>query len=144
MIRKSEICDKIQQFLKSEEEQVNTQRIRPQQKKTKANQVIEEARKAEETPTEPTAKSIEGFDEFERYITDKNNKELTNAKLAEILIRNGITDPKTGNKFYIRTPDGTKKKIAMLHGNSNPVTKTILVELLKKSFNDKKIKNYRN
>ena len=90
------------------------------------------------------ATSVEGFDEFQRYITDKNNKEITNAKLAEILIKNGITDPKTGNKFYIRTPDGTKKKIAMIHGNSNPVTKTILTELLLKSFNDKKINNYLN
>ena len=77
-----------------------------------------------------TSSSVEGFDEFQRYITDKNNKELTNAKLAEILIRHNIKDPNTGKTFYIRTPDGTKKKIAMIHGNSNPVTKTILTELL--------------
>ena len=39
-----------------------------------------------------------------------------------------------GNEFYIRTPTGTKKKIAMIHGNSNPVSKTILTELLRDKY----------
>jgi hypothetical protein len=106
-----------------------------------------ETRKAETVEEEneiPTSTSVEGYDDFVKYITDKNNKELTKAKLAEILIRNGITDPKTGNKFYIRTPDGTKKKIAMIHGNSNPVTKTALTELLRDKYKPGFVYKYLN
>ena len=95
-----------------------------------------ETRKAEEEGPESlvVGSSIEGYDDFQKYITGKNNKELTNAQLAEILIKNGVKDPNTGKSFYIRTPEGTKKKIAMIHGNSNPVNKTILIELLQKEY----------
>ena len=97
------------------------------------SKVIDE-QPTEEITTEPLATSVEGFDDYQRYITDKNNKELTNAKLAEILIKNNVKDPKTGNAFYIRKPEGTKKKIAMIHGNPNPVTKTALTELLLSAY----------
>ena len=107
----------------------------------------EEARKAEETPTEPTAKGVEGYDDFVEYIS---RKKTYNWMLANILIKNGITDPKTGNGFYvaeIKDPNkkrDTKKQKAMMHGSTKTLDKTYLTELLRQKYNDGLIKNYLN
>ncbi len=96
---------------------------------------------AEDTQTEPTAKGVEGYDDFVKYISNKNTY---NWKLADILIKNGITDPKTGNGFYIRKIKGSDKQIAMIHGSNKTVDKTYLTELLRQKYNEGLIKNYLN
>ena len=86
----------------------------------------EEARKAEETPTEPRATSVEGFDEFSKYI---NSKDTYNWKLGEILIKNGITDPATGNQFYINNSNQVLRR-----GGKTAFNKTQLTELLRTKY----------
>ncbi len=97
--------------------------------------------KVEDTQTKPTAKGVEGYDDFVKYISNKNTY---NWKLADILIKNGITDPKTGNGFYIRKVKGSDKQIAMMHGSTTTLYKNFLAGLLMKKYNDGLIKNYLN
>jgi hypothetical protein len=97
--------------------------------------------KAEDTQTESTAKGVEGYDDFIKYISNKNTY---NWMLANILIKNGITDPKTGNGFYVSKVKGSEKQIARMHGSTNTLDKTYLSELLRKKYNDGLIKNYLN
>ncbi len=102
----------------------------------------EDARKAEETTeSQEVGSSVEGYDDFVKYISNKNTY---NWKLADILIKNGITDPKTGNGFYIRKIKGSDKQIAMIHGSNKTVDKTYLTELLRQKYNEGLIKNYLN
>jgi hypothetical protein len=54
--------------------------------------------------------------------------------LASILIKNGITDPKTGNGFYVRKIKKINKQIAMMHGSTYTLDKTYLSELLRKNI----------
>ena len=86
----------------------------------------EEARKAEETPTEPRATSVEGFDEFSKYI---NSKDTYNWRLGEILIKNGITDPATGSPFYINNSNQVLRR-----GGKTAFNKTQLTELLRTKY----------
>ena len=109
-----------------------------------------ESRKAEavvEENKEPAAQGVEGYEDFVKYISNKNTY---NWMLANILIKNGITDPKTGNGFYVaeikdpKKKKDTKKQVARMHGSTNTLDKTYLSELLRKKYNDGLIKNYLN
>ena len=86
----------------------------------------EDVRKAEETTTEPTAKGVEGYDDFVKYIS---HKDTYNWKLGEILIKNGITDPATGSQFYINNSNQVLRR-----GGKTAFNKTQLTELLREKY----------
>ena len=92
----------------------------------KYKEQTQETRKAEETTTEPVATSIEGFDEFSKYINSKNTY---NWRLGEILIKNGITDPATGSQFYINSSNQVLRR-----GGKTAFNKTQLTELLREKY----------
>ena len=110
-------------------------------KKYKKQTVDVRKAEAEEPESQEVGSSVEGYDDFVKYISNKNTY---NWKLADILIKNGITDPKTGNGFYIRKVKGSDKQIAMMHGSNKTVDKTYLTELLRQKYNEGLIKNYLN
>ena len=62
--------------------------------------------------------------------------------LANILIKNDISDPNTGNGFYVRKVKGSDKQIAVMHGSTNTLHKTYLSELLRQKYNEGLIKKY--
>ena len=87
---------------------------------------------AEEPDNEEIGSSIEGYDEFQKYITDKEkkkSKQLTNATLGKILIKNKITDPTTGKAFVIDPSNRVHVK-----GNSAALNNTQLTELLLNNY----------
>ena len=87
---------------------------------------------AEETDNEAIGSSIEGYDEFQKYITDKEKKrkkEITNATLGKILIKNKINDPATGKVFVLDGYNRVKVK-----GNSTALNNTQLTELLLNNY----------
>ena len=94
-----------------------------------------ETRKAEETTDEneiPTSSSVEGYDDFVKYITDKEKKksrELTNATLGKILIKNKVADPVTGKPFIVDTYGRVKVK-----GSSTAITNQVLTDLLRENY----------
>ena len=102
----------------------------------KYKEQTKETRKAEETTTEPVATSIEGFDEFSKYINSKNTY---NWRLGEILIKNGITDPATGSQFYINNSNQVLRR-----GGKTAFNKNFLAGLLMKKYNEGLIKKYLN
>jgi len=94
-----------------------------------------ESRKAEkviEENVEPTSTSIEGYDDFVKYITDKEKKksrELTNATLGKILIKNKVADPSTGKPFIVDGYGRVKVK-----GSSTAITNQVLTDLLRDKY----------
>ena len=97
---------------------------------TAQNRQAEE--KQAEEPSEPTSTSIEGYDEFQKYITDKEKKrkkEITNGILGKMLIKNNIKDPKTGKPFIIDPSNRVKVK-----GSSTALNNTQLTELLETNY----------
>ena len=81
---------------------------------------------AEEPENKEVGSSIPGFDTFQKYI---NHKDTYNWKLGEILIRNGIKDPKTGNEFYINNSNQVLRR-----GGKTALNKTQLTELLREKY----------
>ena len=81
---------------------------------------------AEEPENKEVGSSIPGYDEFQKYI---NHKDTFNWKLGEILIRNGIKDPKTGNSFYINNSNQVLRR-----GGKTALNKTQLTELLREKY----------
>ncbi len=118
-----------------EDEKVDIPAISEEDMK-KYKKQTEDVRKAEETTTEPTAKGVEGYDDFVKYIS---RKETYNWMLGEILIKNGITDPATGNQFYINNSNQVLRR-----GGKTAFNKNFLAGLLMKKYNDGLIKNYLN
>ena len=95
-----------------------------------------ETRQAESTTPEPdneaVGSSIEGYDEFQKYITDKEKKrkkEITNGTLGKMLIKNKITDPTTGKVFVLDSYNRVHVK-----GNSTALNNTQLTELLLNNY----------
>ena len=91
-----------------------------------------QAETVEEDNEIPTSTSIEGYDEFVKYITDKEKKksrELTNATLGKILIKNKITDPATEKVFIVDSYGRVKVK-----GSSTAVTNQQLTDLLRDKY----------
>jgi len=124
-----------QPVLAIEDEPVDLPTISDEDMK-KYKEQTKETRKAEETTTEPTAKGVEGYDDFVKYIS---HKDTYNWKLGEILIKNGITDPATGNQFYINNSNQVLRR-----GGKTAFNKNFLAGLLMKKYNDGLIKNYLN
>jgi hypothetical protein len=87
---------------------------------------------AEEPDNEEVGSSIEGYDEFQKYITDKEKKrkkEITNGTLGKMLIKNKITDPTTGKVFVLDSYNRVHVK-----GNSTALNNTQLTELLLNNY----------
>ena len=84
-----------------------------------------ETRQAESTTPEPDAEKPE-LTAFKTKI-----KSSTNKKLGNILIKNGIKEPTTGNNYYIDTYNRVK-----VRGGTRVIDKTYLTEQLLKAFND--------
>ena len=63
------------------------------------------------------------------------NKYRWNWQMGQLLIDNGIRDPKTGNEFYINPSNKV-----LIRGTKSAIDKETLKDILLKSFNDKKIK----
>jgi hypothetical protein len=57
--------------------------------------------------------------------------------MGQLLIDNGIRDPKTGNAFYINPSNKV-----LVRGTSSAIDKETLKDILLKSFNDKLIKKF--
>ncbi len=86
-----------------------------------------DARKAEETTeSQVVGSSVEGYDDFVSYISDAKVK---NADLGNILIKNNITDPKTGNPFYVNI----NNKV-LVRGSTSTLNRTQLTELLREKY----------
>jgi hypothetical protein len=131
-----------QPVLAIEDEKVDIPVISEEDMKKYKKQTVDVRKaEAEEPESQEVGSSVEGYDDFVKYISNKNTY---NWKLADILIKNGITDPKTGNGFYIRKVKGSDKQIAMMHGSNKTVDKTYLTELLRQKYNEGLIKNYLN
>jgi hypothetical protein len=81
----------------------------------------------QELDNEAVGESISGFDDFTEHINDA--KKMKNKDLGEILIRNRIKDPTTGNAFYIDNHNRV-----LVKGGSNTLNRTQLTELLKKEY----------
>ena len=95
-----------------------------------------ETRQAETTNTEPdnleVGSSIEGYDDFVKFITDKEKKksrQLTNATLGRILIKNNVLDPTTGKVFIV---DGSGR--VKVKGSSTAITNQVLTDLLRENY----------
>jgi hypothetical protein len=82
---------------------------------------------AAEPESQVVGTSIQGFDDFTAHINDAKN--VKNKDLGQILIKNKIKDPTTGNNFYI---DGHNR--VLVRGHSNALNRTQLTELLKKEY----------
>jgi hypothetical protein len=81
---------------------------------------------------EPTSTSIEGYDDFVKFITDKEKKksrQLTNATLGRILIKNKVSDPATGKAFIV---DGSGR--VKVKGSSTAITNQVLTDLLRENY----------
>jgi hypothetical protein len=118
---------------------ISEEDMKKYREQTAQNRQAEE--KQAEEPSESTSKGVEGYEDFVKHIS---HKDTYNWKLADILIKNGITDPKTGNGFYVAKIANTNKKKAMMHGSTKTLDKTYLTELLRQKYNDGLIKNYLN
>ena len=81
----------------------------------------------QELDNEAVGESISGFDDFTEHINDA--KKMKNKDLGDILIRNRIKDPTTGNAFYIDNHNRV-----LVKGGSNTLNRTQLTELLKKEY----------
>ena len=82
---------------------------------------------AEETESSVVGSSIQGYDDFVKYISDA--KKVKNGELGNILIKNNITDPKTGNPFYVNL----NNKV-LVRGTTSTLNRTQLTELLKEKY----------
>ncbi len=91
---------------------------------------------AEETESKVVGSSVEGYDDFVSYISDAK---LKNADLGNILIKNNITDPKTGNPFYVNI----NNKV-LVRGSTSTLNRTQLSGLLMEKYKKGLIKNYLN
>ncbi len=90
-----------------------------------------ETRQAESTNTEPEPNAEKPeLTAFKAKIKSSTNKELGN-----ILIKNGIKEPTTGNNYYIDTFNRVK-----VRGGTRVFDKTYLTEQLLRGFNDGLIK----
>jgi hypothetical protein len=118
---------------------ISEEDMKKYREQTAQNRQAEE--KQAEEPSEPTSKGVEGYDDFVKYI---GNPKTYNWNLANILIKNGITDPKTGNGFYVSKIKGTDKQVAKMHGSTKTLDKNYLSGLLMKKYNEGLIKNYLN
>ena len=76
---------------------------------------------------ELVGQSIAGYDEFTAHINDAKN--IKNKDLGQILIKNQIKDPTTGNSFYLDNHNRV-----LVKGSSNALNRTQLTELLKKEY----------
>jgi hypothetical protein len=83
---------------------------------------------AEEEPeSQVVGSSVQGFDEFAAHINDA--KKVKNKDLGQILIKNKIKDPQTGNPFVLDPSNRVHVK-----GNSTALNRTQLTELLKNKY----------
>ena len=82
---------------------------------------------AEEPESQVVGSSVQGFDEFVAYISDA--KKVKNGDLGDILIENNITDPKTGNPFYVNV----NNKV-LVRGSTSTLNRTQLTELLREKY----------
>ncbi len=64
---------------------------------------------------------------FVSYISDA--KKIKNGDLGNILIKNNITDPKTGNPFYVNI----NNKV-LVRGSTSTLNRTQLTELLREKY----------
>jgi len=102
---------------------------------TKLSDILKKSptKAAEEEPeSQVVGSSVAGYDDFQKYITDKElkrKKEITNAKLGRMLIQNKITDPTTGKVFVIDPSNRVHVK-----GNTNSLTNQQLTELLLNNY----------
>ena len=91
-----------------------------------------EAAAAEESENKVVGSSIEGYDDFQKYITDKEkkkSKQITNGILGKMLIKNKINDPTTGKVFVLDNSNRVHVK-----GNSTALNNTQLTELLLSNY----------
>jgi hypothetical protein len=97
---------------------------------TKLSDILKKSptKAAEEEPeSQVVGSSVEGFDEFSALINDA--KKVKNKDLGQILIKNKITDPQTGNPFVLDPSNRVHVK-----GNSTALNRTQLTELLKNKY----------
>jgi len=97
---------------------------------TKLSDILKKSptKAAEEEPeSQVVGSSIQGFDEFTAHINDAKN--VKNKDLGQILIKNKIKDPQTGNPFVLDPSNRVHVK-----GNSTALNRTQLTELLKNKY----------
>ena len=105
--------------------------LKPTPQKSPPKETIKAEIDTEENK-DPTSSSVEGYDDFVKYITDKEKKKsrkLTNATLGRILIKNKVSDPSTGKAFVIDSKGGVKVK-----GSSTAITNQVLTDLLRENY----------
>ena len=91
-----------------------------------------ETRQAESTNTEPDPNA----EKPERTAFKAKIKSSTNKELGNILIKNNIKEPTTGNDYYIDTKNRVK-----VRGGTRVFDKTYLTEQLLRAFNEEKLIN---
>ena len=82
---------------------------------------------AEEPESQVVGSSVQGFDDFTAHINDAKN--VKNKDLGQILIKNKVKDPKTGNPFVLDPSNRVHVK-----GNPTALNRTQLTELLKNKY----------
>ena len=96
-----------------------------------------ETRQAEETTDKAIDNSLDESPELRAFKDSFKNKYRWNWQMGQLLIDNGIRDPKTGNEFYINPSNKV-----LIRGTKSAIDKETLKDILLKSFNDKKIKKF--
>ena len=96
---------------------------------TKLSDILKKSptKAAEELESQVVGSSVQGFDEFAAHINDA--KKVKNKDLGQILIKNKVRDPQTGNLFVLDPSNRVHVK-----GNATALNRTQLTELLKNKY----------
>ena len=90
-----------------------------------------ETRQAESTNTETDTSHLDESPELRAFKDSFKNKYRWNWQMGQLLIDNGVKDPKTGNSFYVNP----NNKV-LVRGSSTSLDKETLKDYLLKAFND--------
>ena len=99
-------------------------------------QAEEEAAAAEDEPDTDTS-HLDESPELRAFKDSFKNKYRWNWQMGQLLIDNGIKDPKTGNNFYVNPSNKV-----LVRGSRTALDKEALKDYLLKAFNDGLIKKF--
>ena len=103
----------------------------------KYKEQTQQTRKAEQTTDKTINESLDDSPELRAFKDGFRNKYRWNWQMGELLIKNNIKDPKTGNAFYINPSNKV-----LVRGGKTAIDKETLKDYLLTAFNEGKINNF--